>query len=115
MGAALTRLLAWNYGEHFEWQRVAAGSNLFSAVPCGQERLQLDGQHDRQPGGSQVSRLWSAVHVYVSPQQLPAERVTAPDLYRGHRFPGLYQRNDTGGESISRQWSGTTHLVNPSA
>src|SRR5450755_1953288 len=47
---SLTRLLAWNYGEHFEWQRVAAGSNLFSAVPCGQERSQLDGQHDRQPG-----------------------------------------------------------------
>src|ERR1035438_3473583 len=77
MGAALTRLLAWNYGEHFEWQRVAAGSNLFSAVPCGQERLQLDGQHDRQPGGSQVSRLWSAVH--VPPQQLPATLERPPD------------------------------------
>jgi hypothetical protein len=32
---SLTRLLAWDYGERFEWQRVAAGWSLFSTLPCG--------------------------------------------------------------------------------
>src|ERR1035441_2845726 len=68
---SLTRLLAWNYGKHFEWQRVAAGSSFLNAVPRGEgRRSQLDDQRRRRPGSGQLPSLRRAID--SPPQQLCA-------------------------------------------